>query len=244
MRVIAALVSALVFFTAPLLAEPIRLVSNAGAINNQALGFALREVYRRAGLEMTITPIPAKRAAHMLDNGEFDGVVGRVSGFGDTRPDLIRLEPPINTIITTAFILPERGHRIESRDDLKDKTVGVVRGIVHSRRAAAGAADMIEVDRPEQLFLMLKSNRIDVAVHGAFSSHAEVELLTDYGIVLSEIPIGTINSHHFLRDTFRQEAAAVASILREMVDEGEFGMLFQIERARLIAGTAAREPGN
>ena len=105
-------------FTAPLLAEPIRLVSNAGAINNQALGVALREVYRRAGLELTITPIPAERAAYMLDNGEFDGVVGRISGFGDTRPDLIRLEPPINTIITTAFFLRERGLQIEGRDDL------------------------------------------------------------------------------------------------------------------------------
>ncbi|MEM9637755.1 MAG: transporter substrate-binding domain-containing protein, partial [Pseudomonadota bacterium] len=191
--------STLVLFTAPLLAEPIRLVSNAGAINNQALGVALREVYRRAGLELTITPIPAERAAYMLDNGEFDGVVGRISGFGDTRPDLIRLEPPINTIITTAFFLRERGLQIEGRDDLKDKTVGVVRGIVHSRRATDGVADVIEVDRPEQLFLMLKSNRIDVAVHGAFSSHAEVELLTDYGSLLDEVPIGTIHSHHFLR---------------------------------------------
>ena len=91
---------------------------------------------------------------------------------------------------------------------------------------------------------MLKSNRIDVAVHGAFSSHAEVELLTDYGSLLDEVPIGTIHSHHFLRDTFSEEAAAVADILRDMVDAGEFNTIFLTERARLIAQTAATEPVN
>ncbi|MEO0916396.1 MAG: transporter substrate-binding domain-containing protein, partial [Pseudomonadota bacterium] len=175
---------------------------------------------------------------------KFDGVVGRVATFGDTRPDLIKLVPPINTIVTTAFFLRERGHQIKSRDDLMNKTVGVVRGIAHSRRVTAQVVDLIEVERPEQLFLMLRSNRIEVAVHGAYSAHAEIELLRDLGVVLEEVPLATNSSHHFLRDTFRQEAAAVASILREMVDTGEFGNLFQAERVRLFAEAEARVQEN
>ena len=48
-RLITLFFGALVFFTASLMAEPIRLVSNEGAVNNQALGVALREVYPPIG---------------------------------------------------------------------------------------------------------------------------------------------------------------------------------------------------
>ena len=201
----------------------------------------MREVYRRAGVEMTITQIPAKRAAYMLDNGEFDGVVGRVSSFGQNRPDLIRIEPPINTIVTTAFFVQGRGHRIASRADLKDKSVAVVRGIAHAQRATASVADVMEVANPEQLFLMLSTNRVDVAVHGSFGARAEVEILKDEGVLLREVPLGTIESHHFLRNTFRAEATLVSRTLRDMVDTGEFASIFLAERARLIAKAAARK---
>ena len=119
----------------------------------------------------------------------------------------------------------------------------MVRGIAHSRRAASEAGRLIEVENPKQLFLMLSANRIDVAVHGAFGARAEVEILTGEEIFLDEAPIGTVNSHHFLRDTFRHEAVVVAGTLREMVDSGEFASIFQAERARLIAKAMAREPG-
>lgn len=220
---------------APLLAEPIRLVSNAGRINNQALAVAITEVYRRAGVDMTVQAIPAKRAAHMLDTGEFDGVVGRVSSFGENRPDLIRLEPPINVIITSAFYQPDQGYQIRSREDLKGKTVGVVRGIAHSRRAGSMAEKVVEVERPEQLFLMLSSGRIDVAIHGAFGFDAALNKTALPDLVLQEVQLGTINSHHFLRDTFAQEAELIGSVLSEMVRTGTFKDLFETERARLEA---------
>lgn len=215
-------------------AEPIRLVSIEGGINNRIITGVIMEVYDRAGLEVQIIPLPSKRAAHYVRTGEADGEVQRVAQYGRDRDDVIKVGPAMGARETTAFIRQGSGYAVASKEDLAQLSVGVVRGIVHAENAAKASREVVYAQDIQSLMLLLAHGRIDVAIHGRVVGDLEIERAGHSNILAAIVPLATQETFHFLRAEFADEAAVLEPVIVEMIETGELDRRVEEERVRVF----------
>ncbi|AQS39013.1 hypothetical protein Sps_03898 [Shewanella psychrophila] len=89
------------------------------------------KVYSKLGIEITITPMPGKRAQQMANSGSKDGEIMRIYSYGNETPNTIRVPTPYYYLETMAFIKQGSDVVINSRKDLHNYRLAKVRGVKH-----------------------------------------------------------------------------------------------------------------
>ncbi len=156
-------------------AQELRLARNELAAEQAVAALILADIYARLGMQIPVQALPGARANALALSGEMDGEVGRVQSYADKNPALIQVKPAYHYLNSVAFAKSGKGIVIANRAALKPYRVGIVRGIAHAENATAGLANVETVRTYEQLFQMLESGRIDVAIdtsaNGAYMIH-------------------------------------------------------------------------
>ncbi len=142
--------------------EPIRLVTAAGSVDTVIAEVILREAYGRLGYRVEVTRYPAERAIRMANQGRFDGEVQRIDGVADSYPNLVQLYPSINHVEGGVFTARD-DLVIESWEDMRPYSCGIIRGIKFAERSTEGM-DRYIVGGYNRLFTMLTHERFDLAV--------------------------------------------------------------------------------
>jgi polar amino acid transport system substrate-binding protein len=184
----------------------------------------LTEIYRRAGLHLQIDVQPAPRASLTALSDKADGELIRIASYGQTYPQLLRVDPSFYRVSVRAYSLPARAVSVQSRDDLKHYSLGSIRGMVYVQEMTEHHPALTLTQNPLQLFRMLAAGRIDVVLcttQAAQSSIAELGLKD----LDSSPELARFELHHYLHMRRKDVAPRVAEVIRRLRDSGELELL-------------------
>lgn len=206
-------------------AEPYKFVRIEAAAEQIVGEVLLTEVYKRAGIEMTITPMPGKRALAEASSGQMDGETLRVFALGENVKTLIRVPTPLSDLKTVAFA--KEGHDITLNDpaDLNDYANVLVSGVLHTEAIAEGVSDVTEVRLMKLMFPMLQKNRADLALTSALGGKGflKKENITD--VVLVEPPLKTLKLYHYIHESKADIVPQIDAVIQEMTASGDLARI-------------------
>ncbi len=200
----------------------VRIDKSAG----QAVGAKLiYEVYKRAGIEITITPMPAKRALIDASIGRKDGEAVRIWSVGEKYPTLIRVPTPIYSIRTQAFAKKGNMFTLKNSNDLEKYNIVIVRGVLHTTNITRGLKNVQMLSKMSLLMQFVQKGRAEIALTNRLSGLA---LLKEYAIsdvVTVGEPLKELMLYHYLYKDHKHLVPKIDSIIKNMVDSGEMSDL-------------------
>lgn len=146
--------------------NPVLVVStNNTPKDRKALELLSTEAFRRAGLQFKLVSNPSERSLHLANQGDVDGEGLRVSGLSSQYPNLVQVPEPFIGISFVAFAKDASIRLDRNWDSLKPYRIAFINGWKMFEANATGAKSVTKVDKPEQMFRMLDSGRIDLALY-------------------------------------------------------------------------------
>lgn len=199
----------------------------------------MTEVYKRAGLELSVTEMPGKRALAESTSGRRDGEVIRIFDLGENEKRLVRAPTSFSNLETSVFVHKDKGVKITSVDDLKNYKVAIVTGVLHTHAVADGLPNVIEVKSPENMFKLVQSGRADVALSSRIDGLVDLSKLGITDVVYQAPPLVSRDLHHYVHTSKADEVIAkIDPIMKEMVASGEMAELRKKFEAEAIANAA------
>jgi len=180
----------------------------------------LLEIYRRAGINITITPRPAMRANMETVNGVFDGEAARVFSYGERNPSLIRVEPAYYYVNSTVFARADTVVAINSKEDLKKYRVGIVRGTQHAVEATADLEHVETAPDSLSLFQMLEAGRFDVALDSEINGIYAIKKL-GYKNIGKRTVLSRQELFHYLHAKNKAKVPVLSAAIQNLVKSGE-----------------------
>lgn len=208
----------------PAVAAPAITIGTLNNFTSKVNGMVLQEVYRRAGIPLAILQMPPPRAAAMADAGEVDGEVNRIFSYADQHPNLIRVEPALNTWTVAAFYKKTALFKIQTAADLRERQIGIVRGIKAAADLTAGIPKVSIAPSSRELMLMLDGNRFDVAVDGMPESGYFIRILGLHGI--QSTALEHYQLFHYLHQKHKNLVPLISREIKKMADSGDLQKVF------------------
>ena len=185
----------------------------------------LCEIYERAGIEITITPMPAARALTEANKGRKDGETLRIWSFGEKYPALLRVPTPISSLRTQAFARTENLPALNGVGDLGKYKIAIVKGVQHTTNITEGFMNVHKLSGPSQLMKLVQIGRADIALTGRLNG---LYLLKKY--VISDVvavgePVQELLLYHYLYKDHRHLVPKIDSVIKTMINSGEMSAL-------------------
>lgn len=177
-----------------------------------AIKFMTR-VYEELGHRMVIQEYPQGRALIESNAGHADGELFRVAGINSEYKNLIQIPGPISFSQIYAYVSKASNLTPAKWSDLKDLRVGYVVGAKIVETKLQGIQS-IAVQRPEQLFLMLENNRLDVAINAATSAKVPE------GVTLVNPPLLKTPVYHYLHVKNKQLVVPLQASIQRLTELG------------------------
>jgi ABC-type amino acid transport substrate-binding protein len=226
-------------FAPPVYAQDAKLgVAQNEAVQDVAADL-LKEIYKRAGLTVSIEPYPIVRLADMVQKNEIDGEVSRIGLYFESNPNLIKVEPAYYHLVTAAFAKADKKISVSAPEGLKNHRVGIIRGVYHAAKATEGFPNVVVVDNVTQLFKMLSSDRIDVAVDVSLNGSDVINQLNLKNVQL----IGNLAQrelYHVLIPSKKHLAPKISRAIMAMKASGELDSLAKKFEVRRLGAEVSR----
>lgn len=182
----------------------------------------IAELSARVGVHIELARLPAERALQMVNDGLSDGDLPRISGLSSTYPDLIEVKEPVIDYHFVAFKHKEYKSKSVCWEKLKDKNVGFIIGWKIYEKKVSTSASVTRVSSPAQLFKVLNSRRIDVALYERYAGRYQIQSQNyleleecKYVLAVRPMHIYLNKKHEKLADVFSEE-------LKEMKNDGSW----------------------
>lgn len=133
-----------------------------GSENSHISMKVLTKAYNRLGIKIKYRPLPGERALRTSNAGKVDGEVFRIANVSKRYTNLVQIPTSINTLPAIAFSKNKK-ISIDGWQSLHPYKIGIQVGIKFAERGTKKLNPVI-VDTNEQLFRMLNSGRIDIAI--------------------------------------------------------------------------------
>lgn len=186
-----------------------------------------REAFRRLGIPMEIEHYTLARRAALVEEGIADGETSRVYGYGDGRPNLIRVE---ESLIDLSFALytAKPDLRVERFEDLRDTRylVEYRRGILICEKTVkkwVPAERISDVPTQQQGLKKLVAGRTDLYCDIDVYVRQELQTPEFKGVtgVRKAIGIGeAVPTYPFINKKHAALAPRLAAVLKQMKAEG------------------------
>ncbi len=186
----------------------------------------IREICKRLGIEPEFEEVPWKRALKYVEEGKADAIF--TPKYTKERAEFLYYPPePLNMEKLVIAVLKGSSIKLNKIDDLKNQTVGVVRGYVYNPEFD-NYQDIKKssFDDDNQLLRVLANNRIPLAAFTDegnlkfISKKSGIEVETVY--VLSETPSYVAFSKKALGEKGKELAEKFGQALRQLKEEGIF----------------------
>ncbi|MFT7772299.1 substrate-binding periplasmic protein [Roseateles sp.] len=186
----------------------------------------LADIYRRAGLGLQIEVLPAPRASLLALSDKADGELVRIASYGQTYPQLLRVDPAFYRVSVRAYSLAARGAHVLTREDLRHYALGSIRGMAYVQELTEHHPALTLTQSPLQLFRMLVAGRLDLAVCTTLAARSAIAELDLKDLDISP-ELARFELHHYLNLRRRELAQRIAEVIRKMRDSGELEQLTQ-----------------
>jgi polar amino acid transport system substrate-binding protein len=213
-------------------AETITVSTNNTPQDRKALDVLAHEAFRRIGHEFKLASLPSERSLRAADAGEVDGEGLRVAGLADKYPNLIQVPEHFIGISFVAFASDPTIRLDAGWDSLKPYRVAFITGWKMFEANAANAQVVNKVEQPEQLFRMLESGRIDLALYTLADGVALARGMGLATIQPVRPTLKDVDMYLYLNRKHADLVAPLAAALRAMKADGSYD--------RLLAGVEVR----
>ena len=192
----------------------------------QAVGEKLlKEVYKRAEIEISVTPMPGKRALQQASSGEMDGETLRVFALGENVKSLIRVPTALSSLQTVAFKKTGADVSVTSKEDLNNYSSVIVTGVLHTHAITEGVSDVNEVSDPAAMFKLVAGGRADLALTSYLDGLASIRQLKIDGIEDVKPALNDQPLFHYVHESKQEVVPVVDAIIKQMSDSGELADL-------------------
>ncbi len=202
-------------------ATSLTISTNNTPLDRRALEDLSREALRRLGMTVNIVSLPSERSLYTANLGDIDGEGLRVAGLSTTYPNLIQVPERYIGISFVAFSNRPGIDLSQGWAALAPHRVGFINGWKMFEANAGGARVVNKVDQPEQLFRMLVSGRIDLALYTLADGLALARSLgMDQAIKPVEQALKKVDLYLYLHRRHEALVPRLAQTLRDMKADG------------------------
>jgi ABC-type amino acid transport substrate-binding protein len=198
----------------------------------------MEEVYRRAGVDLVVKELPAKRAAYETGKGFRDGEIMRIRAYLDDDSPLYRIPYSLGDVKTQIYVRELLADIQLSQ--LKDYKVAVVRGVRHTNIYVQGFEHVLEVDDVAEAMKLLYMKRVDAVVVSQLNGEYEIKAQNITGIVPLAGPVVVQGNYHYINKKYPHIIQKVEGTLKAMYESGELKALWDgLVQAELNKASAA-----
>lgn len=201
-------------------AETLTISTNNTPMDRKALQALSQEAFRRIGVDFALVTQPSERSLHAANLGEVDGEGLRIAGLDNQYPNLVQVPERFISISFVAFAKDAAIRLDHGWDSLKPYRVAFITGWKMFEANTGGARMVHKVDKPEQLFRMLDSGRVDLALYTHADGLALVRSMGLTTIMLLSPPLRDVDMYLYLNKKHEALVPKIAQALREMQADG------------------------
>ncbi|MDH5325461.1 MAG: transporter substrate-binding domain-containing protein [Gammaproteobacteria bacterium] len=161
----------LLWFSPYLGAEPRVLIINSGSsapmIKGDNEGFypeLVHALFKRLKREVRTVHLPSSSSLKNVTQGFDDGLIARIKGLEKKNKNLLLVPEKIMDLQFTAYT-NNHNIKIESWEDLKPYNIAYIRGWKIYDKHVTAYKSLVKVKSPEQMFKLLKNQRVDVILY-------------------------------------------------------------------------------
>ncbi len=191
--------------------------------NSNISEIVLREAYRKIGIHVFISPLPAKRSLHHANEGLSDGELFRIAGMEKTFKNLIRVPVPIN-YLDGVVMTRKASFDVQGWDSLKPYTIAIRRGVKFSEAGTAGMKQAFFNTNMSLGRILLEENKIDIAVIARVNGLKIIQQLKEVNasddLRLLEPPLQSYPLYHYLHKRFSYLIPKLTTALKELSQSG------------------------
>lgn len=205
--------------------------TNNTPMDRKALEQLSQEAFRRIGVSFKLVSLPSERSLNSANLGEVDGEGLRVAGLSNQYPNLIQVPERFIGISFVAFAKDASIRLAQGWDSLKPYSVAFITGWKMFEANAGGARVVNKVDKPEQLFQMLDSGRVDLALYTRADGVAMAHKLGMSSVVPLLPALKDVDMYLYLHKKHEALVPRLAKALQDMKADGSYN--------RILAGINA-----
>ena len=210
------------------------LVSIAGLYEQQVGQIVLPEVYKKLGIDITITAMPGKRAMLEVVSGRKDGEIMRIWSYGIEYPETIRIPTPYYKLETMAFFQEGDDIQVKSAKDLANYSVLKVRGVKHTDNITAGLENVYDYDDTESMLRALSTHGKKVALTNTVDGIFSIKKFELGGIQRIESPLAIFPLYHYVHKKNAHLVERLDQAIRAMKDSGELDKLIALAEQKVF----------
>ena len=203
----------------------ITISTNNTPIDRKALQELSKEAFHRAGLELSLVSLPSERSLHSANAGEVDGEGLRVAGLSSQYPNLIQVPERYIGVSFVAFAKDAMINIDKGWDGLKPYRVAFITGWKMFEANATGARVVNKVDKPEQMFRMLESGRVDLALYTRADGVSLIRSMGLSSIAPLSPPLKDVDMYLYLNRKHEALVPKIAQALRDMKADGTYNRI-------------------
>ena len=199
--------------------------TNNTPLDRQALHDLSKEAFRRIGVEFKLVTLPSERSLHSANLGEVDGEGLRVAGLSGQYPNLVQVPERYIGISFVAFARDATIRLEQGWESLKPHRVAFINGWKMFEANASGARSVSKVEKPDQLFLMLDSGRVDLALYTRSDGVALARGMGLGAIAPIAPALKDVDMYLYLNRKHEALVPRLSQALREMKADGSYNRI-------------------
>lgn len=199
--------------------------TNNTPMDRKALDLLSQEAFRRIGVNFKLVSLPSERSLNSANQGEVDGEGLRIAGLSSQYPNLIQVPERFIGISFVAFAKDASIRLDQGWDSLKPYSVAFITGWKMFEANASGARVVNKVDKPEQLFQMLDSGRIDLALYTRADGVILTRNLGMMSIAAVSPALKDVDMYLYLHKKHEALVPQLAKALKDMKTDGTYNRI-------------------
>lgn len=215
-------------------AEEYDLVSIVGLYEQQVGQIILPEVYKKLGIDITITAMPGKRAMLEAVSGRKDGEIMRIWSYGIEHPETVRIPTPYYKLETMVFFKEGHDVHVDSAEDLANYSVLKVRGVKHTNNITAGLENVYDYDDTESMLRALSKHRNNIALTHTVDGLFSINKFRLQGIRWLDKPLAIFPLYHYVHKKHAHLVERLDKVLIEMKRSGELDKLIILAEKKVL----------
>ena len=201
-------------------AQELVISTNNTPMDRKALELISKEAFRRIGVDSRVVGNPSERSLYLANQGEVDGEGLRIAGLGNQYPNLVQVPERFIGISFVAFAKDPQINLNQGWASINPYRISFITGWKMFEANATNARSITKVDTPEQMFKMLDSNRIDLALYTRTDGIALVERMGLPSIAPLAPSLRDVDMYLYLNKRHEALVPKLAQALRYMKTDG------------------------
>jgi len=198
--------------------------TNNTPLDRKVLQAISDEAFSRLQLKFNLVSLPSERSLVAANNGEVDGEGLRVAGLSKQYPNLVQVEEAYTRISFVAFA-KNASLKIVDWTSLKPYRVAFIKGWKMFEANASQAKVVNKVDTPEQLFKMLDSGRIDMALYTLADGELYIKKHQLKSITALKPSLKDVDLYLYLNKKHEKTVQQLSSVLKNIKADGTYNRI-------------------